>query len=187
MDIIILEGIRRSGKSYTIEILKRNFKNLTYYKDSSMGFVDHNKVCPDSIAIGRDLAYAQFLKVINKSESDYLLFDRGYWSTYVYGQCWRNKFTKVDMEKHVKKVEEIYGDFLNNIKVVFLEVDAVDIELIESMNREKDQWDKSHNDYREQYSLYSELPLISKVKVFEMKAFQSSSYIVNKFKDILRS
>lgn len=186
--MIILEGIRRSGKTFTMDVLKENFKNMQVYKDVSMRIINHQSINADAVAMGRDFAYAQFIpQILSKSLSDHIIFDRGYWSSYVYAQCWRDEFTKEQMTEHVQKVEEQYGNFMDNIKIVFIKVDAVDIERIEAMDRGKDRWEKTHSDYREQYSLYTELPMISKANVYEMKAFQDEEYIVNKFKDILRS
>ena len=60
-NLVILEGIRRSGKSFTIDVLKKRSPNLVHYKDAGMRIIDHEIVDPDQYAIGRDFAYAQFL------------------------------------------------------------------------------------------------------------------------------
>ena len=184
--MIILEGIRRSGKSYTIEVLKRHFLNLIYYKDLGMRLIS-GVVDPDSYAIGRDLAYAQFLPNLQWNEDfiKRLLFDRSYWSTYVYGLSWRDNFSRTFFKEHIKRVEKIYGDFLKDIKILFITLTEDDMKKIELMDRKKDRWENTHSDYRIQYKLYNKLFDISNAKIFTLDAFKNEDYIVKTFNNVL--
>lgn len=187
--MIILEGIRRSGKSFTTDLLKNKIPNLVHYKDIGMRLINHNVVDSDYYAIGRDFAYAQFLPKLRWDTyfTKRLLFDRAYWSTYVYGQCWRDNLSKTFLKDHIHKVEEVYGDFLEQIKILFITLSEDDLKRIESMGRGKDQWDKTRDDYRQQYDLYMELFDISKVRTFTLDAFQDEKHILDVFNKVLNA
>jgi len=190
--LIILEGIRRSGKSHTIKILKKSISQLIFYKDLGMRIIVNKAIDSDVYAIGRDLAYAQFLPNLYRHGSykdfvERLFFDRAYWSSYVYGQAWRNNYSKTFWKNHIKLVEDIYGDFLENIKIVFITLTKDDFQRIESIDRNKDQWEKTHTDYKEQYDLYIELFGISKAKIYTLDGFKDDRYITSKIRHILEA
>jgi len=168
--------------------LKRRIPNLIHYKDLGMRIIASTSIDPDYYAIGRDLAYAQFLPKLQWDEefTKRLLFDRAYWSTYVYGQCWRDNLSKIFFDAHIEIVEETYGMFLKNIKILFITLTEDDMKRIESMDRNKDQWD-THTDYRKQYKLYLELFNISNTKIFTLDAFKDEDYIVNTFNKVLNA
>lgn len=66
--MIILEGVRRSGKSFTTETITKRIPSVIQYKDLGMRLIDHALVDPDCYSIGRDLAYAQFLPKLRWDE-----------------------------------------------------------------------------------------------------------------------
>jgi thymidylate kinase len=187
--MIILEGIRRSGKSYTVDVLKNHIPNLIHHKDLGMRIIAQTPVDPDSYAMGRDFALAQFLPKLywNFEFTNRLLLDRAYWSTYVYGQCWRNNYGKTFFKNHIERVEETYGEFLKEIKIVFITLTKNNFNRIKGMGREKDQWEMTHVDYDKQYELYQELFQISKAKIFTLNGFNSDDYIVKTFNKVLNS
>jgi thymidylate kinase len=154
-----------------------------------MRFIAQGPIDPDCYAIGRDLAYAQFLPKLYW-DTDFinrLLFDRAYWSTYVYGLCWRNNYGRTFLKSHVEKVEETYGMFLKEIKIVFITLTENDFNRIKGMDREKDIWESTRVDYHKQYETYQELFKISKAKIFELEAFNSDDYIIKTFNKVLNS
>lgn len=173
-----------------MDVIKKNFKNITCYKDLGMRIIDHDIVDADSCAMGRDLAYAQFLKILADKDSKFvenLLFDRGYWSSYVYAQCWRDKHSKRDMARHVNLVEQTFSGLLNDIKIIYLNVDDEDLKRIESMDRDKDIWEKTRTDYRYQLELYEELLgfNVSVARKFPIKAFQPEEKLIKDISEVL--
>jgi len=180
--MIVIEGIRRCGKSFTVDALQKHFPNLFFFKDLGMRLIKDTPISPDDYAIARDLSYAQFLPhYFWSEEADNLVFDRGYWSTYVYGQCWRDKYNKQFWTDHIKRVEDIYGQFLQKVKFFSFELNDLDFERIEEMDRKKDIWDSTSDNYRRQYELYREIAEISQAKKHFIKAFMPIDYIIKEF------
>jgi hypothetical protein len=186
--VVILESVRQGGKTYTANVLDKNFPHMLIYKDIGMRLIVNSKVDPDDYAIGRDLAYAQALPQMADEfllESN-LVFDRGYWSSYVYGQAWRNKYDKEFWRSHIALVEKIWGEALNKVHIVFLTLTQEDFGRIENMDRKKDAWD-STQDFRKQYSLYGEIlntTIIKKQNIHFLPAFKNDEYIIDFFKKI---
>jgi thymidylate kinase len=175
----IIEGVRRSGKTHTLEIIDKFFIGYHFYKDLGMRLIKDSPIDTDDFSIGRDYALAQFiLKIDSSSFENLLIIDRQYFSSYVYGQFYRHKYDKQFWKDHILKVEKIYGDFINNIKVIFIELTEEDFKFMAEMGRQKD-WleDSDINSYKAQYELYLEALEISKARIFKMKAFQGEGYI----------
>lgn len=190
--MLIIEGVRRCGKSHTIKVLKKSISQLIFYKDLGMRMITNKAIDPDIYAIGRDLAYAQFLPNLCRygwyeNFVERLFFDRAYWSSYVYGQAWRNNYSKTFWKTHIKLIEDTYGDFLKKIKIIFITLTKDDFQRIEDMDRNEDQWEKTHTDYRKQYDLYMELFNISKIKTHTLDGFKDDSYISSKIRSILEA
>jgi thymidylate kinase len=188
--MIILEGVRQSGKTYAVNVLDKNFAHMLIYKDIGMRLIANSKVDPDDYAIGRDLAYAQSLPQMADDFlfQNNLIFDRGYWSSYVYGQAWRNKYDKDFWKEHISLVEKVWGDALNKVHIVFITLTPEDFTRIENMNRDKDVWDAT-KDFRNQYALYGEIlnmTKVSKANIHLLPAFQKDEFIIDFFKQILR-
>lgn len=187
--MLIIEGVRKSGKSYTTNLLSK-FPHFLIYKDLGMRLIPGTKVDPDDYAIGRDFAYAQSLPSIADEYlfKNNLVFDRGYWSSYVYGQAWRDKYDKDFWKNHIIKIEETWGETLNEIQVVLITLTEDDFVRIENMNRSKDVWD-STSDFRKQYELYQEIlnvTTLSKNNIHFLPAFQSDEFIKDFFNKILQ-
>ncbi len=180
--MIIIEGIRRSGKTHTVNLLKTIFNDVIFFKDASFANLNPS-LDPDSFAIGRDCAYAQFLPTLDKSYTDRLLFDRQYWSSYVYGQIYRDRYQNF-WENHIRNVEGIYGD--NLPKILFITLETEDIKRISNMDRTKDGLETTNEAiYLKQYIKYTELFGISNADIYMMKAFQDDEYIIEFFKHIM--
>jgi hypothetical protein len=188
--MIIIEGIRRSGKTYAINVLKKNFPHLILYKDLGIRITLNSGVDPDDYAVGRDLAYAQGIPTfVDWDVFPRIVFDRQYWSSYVYGQAWRKKYDKTFWKAHVVTVEDIWGVVLKNVHVVLLTCDEDALLRIENMDRTKDEWEITR-DFRKQYELYQELPSITKIppeNIHRLPAFMKDDYIADFFKQILLS
>jgi hypothetical protein len=185
--MIIIEGPRRCGKSFTKDVLLKKFGNLILFKDLGMRIIKDTPIDPDDFAIGRDLAYAQFVPQFSWAPTfDRLVMDRGYWSSYVYGQCWRNRYNKNFWSEHLKRVEDFYGSYLEKVKILVFHLNEDDFKRMESMDREKDVWEHT-NDYRQQYELYSECAEKSQAKIFLIDAFQSEDYIARTFSEMFNS
>src|SRR5208337_145377 len=181
----VIEGVRCSGKTFTADVIKRNFPNVCVYKDIGMRLAAERQLDLDDYAIGRDLTYAQSLPILMDDHlADTAVFDRMYFSSYVYGIAWR-KGNKEFWKEHIQTVENIYGDFLKKIHVIFLDLpnDAT-LDKMKKMHRQKDKWDKTL-DFKRQYRLYLNLiNNITKAKVTFLPSFQSEDYIVKFFKEV---
>lgn len=140
----------------------------------------------DDIAIGRDLALAQFIAKLPSYVTDRYIFDRQYWSSYVYGQAWRDKYSKAFWEKHIQVVESYLLYTNSKIKIVFLQLTENDFKRVESNNRKKDKWDLT-TDFRYQYDLYQEVIRLSKMEIHMMKAFQDDKYIIDFIRNVVNA
>jgi len=167
-----------------MDVLQKSFANLIFHKDLGMRIIKGTSISPDDYAIGRDLALAQFIPHFYWEDTfNRLVVDRGYWSSYVYGQCWRDRYDKNFWTEHLKKVEGCYGAFLKQLKIVLFRLTEEDFDRIENMNRQKDDWE-GINDYRKQYDLYKECIERSKARVYSLEAFKSEDYIVQTFSKV---
>jgi thymidylate kinase len=180
--MIILEGIRRSGKSFTLEVLEKAYGGVfTFFKDEGMRLIRGSTIDIDDYAIGRDCAYAQLCSKTSFFER--IVFDRQYISSYVYGQFYRNRYDKDFWVDHIKKVENIYGE--NKPKIIFLDLKKEDFERISEMNRSKDDLESSDiSGYLKQYELYKDALSISKSSIFVMDSFKSKEYIEEFFRGV---
>jgi hypothetical protein len=179
--MLILEGIRRSGKSFTLDVFEKYFSQPRCFKDFGIRAIKDLNICTDAYAIGRDLAYAQFLPTLPSSVVDNIIFDRQYISSCVYGLYYRNKYNKDFWIEHMKRIENLYSSAGLNITTVFLKLKDSDFHKIASMNRKKDDLeDDNELSYREQYDLYEELLNFSSFPVFELEAFLSEENLIDK-------
>jgi len=188
--LVILEGIRRSGKSHTIDIIKKNNLNLLFYKDHGVMYAMNNNIDVDDYVISRDLTYAQLFTETKPDFLNKIIFDRQYLSSYVYGQYYRNKYDKSFWRDHIKKVEELYykADLLDHIKIVFIKLNDNELTNIAKMNRAKDQLEDNNLDgYKRQYDLYQEALLITKADVHYIEGFKDREYIIKRFTEIFES
>jgi hypothetical protein len=161
--VIFLEGCRSCGKGYTTNALKKAYGFITIYKD-----------------IGIPTIVDEFLL-------ENLIFDRGYFSSYVYGLAWRNKYDKAFWATHIRNVEETYGDFLSKLHVVFISMTEENFKTIESSNRSKDVWDDT-KDFRKQYDLYLEVLNLSRIptsNIHCLPGFMKDNEIIDFFRPIL--
>lgn len=182
--MIILEGIRRSGKSFTTKFIEDYFPFYVVYKDDGVRLIKDSPIDIDDYVIGRDLAYAQFIKTMPEKAINRLFLDRQYLTSYVYGQFYRDKYDKEFWAKHIQKVEAQYGDdFIEKfMSILFIEMNEDD--LVKAANLDRDKDDLEDNDiqsYIKQYELYQEVLSITKVPVYRMKAFQDSAYLTKFF------
>ncbi len=187
--MVILEGIRRCGKSYTTSFVETNFPFYVVYKDEGINIIKGSPVDIDDYVVGRDLAYAQLISEMPTKAIKRLFFDRQYLSSYVYGQFYRNKYDKSFWVNHIKQVEEIYGkEFISQyLSIVFIELEDTDFEKIANIQRNKDSLETNDIDaYKRQYELYQEALEITTVPTYRMKAFQDVSYLTNYFTNIWR-
>lgn len=186
--LIIEGGCRKAGKSFTISVLRRAYPNFIFYKDNGMKFIADTEVDPDDYVIGRDLAYAQILPIIyDEFLINNLIFDRQYWSSYVYGQAWRSRYSKNFWVSHIRRVEDTYGeDFIKrHLKIIFITLSDADFDRIQKTTRNKDQWEDI-SDYKRQYELYQELLSITSIKnIYFLPAFQTEETIVNILRPII--
>lgn len=182
--MVIIEGIRRSGKTFVSEVIRKNFINVTVHKDEWMKHIYKN-VDIDDFVIGRDITYAQ---IIPKIKNNIFVFDRQYISSYVYGQFYRKKYNKSFWKEHINKVEEIYGDYIRNITIVFITLNEEDFKKVSAINRNKDKLETDNiNDYIKQYELYFEaINNITKANIINLKYFSDEKTIINIFNDILK-
>jgi thymidylate kinase len=188
--MIIIEGIRRSGKSFIINALQKHYPDLIYHKDLGIRMIKDTPIDVDDYVIGRDLAFAQFLPKIETSNIDCLILDRQYWSAYVYGQFYRNKYDKAFWRDHIEKVEQTYG--INwtrkNLNVVLLSPEPEDYKRLASMGREKDHLEDSDiNSYLQQQSLYLEILEFTRAQVHLLKPFQTEEYIIDFMRPLIPS
>jgi thymidylate kinase len=182
--MVCIEGIRKSGKTYTIDVIRKNFPQVIVYKDLGIRDIAPKEVSIDDFSIGRDFTYAQCLPKLVGDAHKNIVFDRQYWSSYVYGQAWRNKYNNEFWTNHIHKVEETYGDWLKNIHVVFITLTDSDFQRIEEMNRKKDRWD-GIADFEKQYDLYLEVVVKTKLpygNVHLLSAFSNDAFIIDFFK-----
>lgn len=182
--MIILEGIRRSGKTYTTIFVRDNFPFYIVYKDEGIRLIKDTPVDIDDYVVGRDLAYAQFVKTLPEKAINRLFLDRQYFTSYVYGQFYRNKYDKQFWANHIRRVEAQYGDeFIEKfMSVVFIEMDEQDLKRAANTARYKDALESNTlDDYKRQYELYQEIFEITKVPIYRMKAFQNAAYLTDFF------
>jgi hypothetical protein len=187
--IFILEGVRASGKSFTADIIRNKFPDIQVYKDAGMRLIANKSIDPDDYAIGRDLAYAQSLPILmDDYMADTAVFDRQYFSSYVYGLAWRKKYDKEFWADHIRLVEDTYGPFLKKINVILLDLPNDEtLERMKKMNRKKDKWDKTL-DFKRQYKLYLKLVNnITRAKVVFLPSFQTEDFIVQFFKSLFNT
>jgi len=185
--LIVIEGIRRSGKTYLVDTIKNKNNDVIFYKDRGVMYAMKNNIDVDDYVIGRDLTYAQLFSNTKPDIFNNIVFDRQYLSSYVYGQYYRNKYNKVFWRDHIRKVENLYesAGILDQIKILFIELDESDFEKIANMNRNKDHLENNNIvEYKEQYYLYKEALSITKANVSYIKAFQDSEKINKRFNDI---
>lgn len=182
--MIILEGIRRSGKTYTTDFVKDNFPFYIVYKDEGMSIIKNTPIDIDDYVIGRDLAYAQFVKTLPEKAINRLFLDRQYFTSYVYGQFYRNKYDKQFWADHIQRVESQYGDdFIKKfMSVLFIEMTEDDLKHAAKTARYKDELESDFiDDYKRQYELYQEVLEITKLPVHRMRAFQNNAYLTDFF------
>ena len=187
--MVILEGIRSCGKTFTSDVISKVFP-IRLYKDLGIRMLKENnlKTDVDDYSIGRDLAYAQFAKKIDKPTLDMLVFDRQYISSCVYGIHYRNRYDKEFWFNHLKMVESIYKKSNTNVKILFIELESEDFKKIVEMKRKKDWLDTTDiNDYIKQYLLYLDFLQYSSFPVIRMKAFQDEEYICKMFVEALNA
>lgn len=187
--MVILEGTRRSGKSYTTKFIEDNFAFYNVYKDQGIRILQDTAslVDVDDYVIGRDLAYAQLMKIMPDKMIKRIFFDRQYLSSYVYGQFYRDKYNKQFWTDHIHRVEEVYGEnFLkNSMMIIFIELESWHFEKIAKLNRKKDVFECDNIDsYKRQYELYQEVLDITQAPVFKMKAFQDLAYLTKFFTSV---
>ena len=152
-----------------------------------MYLISDANVDPDDFTIGRNFAYAQMMpELLSEYTLEHLVLDRQYWSSYVYGQAWRDKYDKQFWTEHIQDIEEQWGEYLEDIKFILITPDEEDFKRAEELVRESDNWDY-RVDYRNQHELYEEVFEISRANKFRMRPFQTKEYIIKVFKDILES
>lgn len=189
--MIVIEGIRRSGKTHTIETVKENMANRylspIFYKDIGVPFAMNNGLSVDDYVIGRDLAYAQFLSLVKPAEFQLLVFDRQYLTTYVYGQFYRSNYSKEFYRQHIEHVESFYKEagLINKMYTIFIELKEKDFERIAEMDRKKDILEDSDIEgYKKQYELYQEAIDLTGTNVVRLPAFQNKNRILEIFSSI---
>lgn len=186
--MIILESCRRAGKTYTCEKVEQYFSHIQIYKDFGIRIIKNinANIDIDDYAIGRDLAYAQFLPSLPNDLVSNLLIDRQYLSTCVYGICYRDKYDKKFWFEHIKRVEELYKNMGMKISILFIELEQKDFHKIASMGRKKD-WleDDDEQGYHIQYELYEDFLAHTSFPIVRMKAFQDDEYIISKISEVL--
>jgi thymidylate kinase len=187
--MIIIEGIRRSGKTYTLETVQRNFKDVIHYKDKGMRMIKDTEIDPDDYAIGRDMAYAQLFPTIPFIIFNRMIVDRQYWSSYVYGQFYRGRYDKEFWMEHIHRVENLlFQEGIDrHIHILLIKPDEDDFKRMAEMGRQKD-WleDDNIESYKQQWRLYEELLEISSANVRFLKPFQDEEYIVKTVHKILQ-
>ena len=186
--MVTIEGVRRIGKSFAIDVLKKYYPNLIYHKDLGIRMIKGAGVDIDDYVIGRDLTLAQFLPKIETSNLESLIFDRQYWSSYVYGQYYRKKYNKTGWKNHILNVEQVYGiDWIEkNMHIVLLSPEADDYKRLAGMNRKKDDLEDSNIDsYIIQQELYIEILSLSRAQVHLLKPFQNEEYIISFMKRLI--
>jgi thymidylate kinase len=187
--MFIIEGVRCSGKSFTADVVRKNFPDIQVYKDVGMRLIANKGIDPDDYAIGRDLAYAQSLPVLmDENMANTAVFDRQYFSSYVYGRAWRKRYDKEFWADHIRLVEDTYGPFLEKITIVFLDLPGEEtLDKMKKMHRQKDKWDKTL-DFKRQYKLYRNLWMnnITRAKVVHLPSFQTEDFIVKFFKGLFK-
>lgn len=185
-DIIIIEGIRRSGKTFTIDVIRKYIPEYTLYKDEGIRIATERKWDIDNYATTRDLTYAIFLSKMPNLINSKLIFDRQYLSSYVYGQFYRSTYDKEYWTNHIKMIEEIYDEKLQDITILFMSLTESDFKHMASLTRNKDHLETSEIDsYKRQYELYLEALEISNAKIVPIKAFQTEEYLVKVLKNIM--
>jgi thymidylate kinase len=189
--LIIIEGIRRSGKTHTIETIKESMTDRylppIFYKDKGVPFAMNNGLSVDDYVIGRDLAYAQFLSFVKPAEFQLLVFDRQYLTTYVYGQFYRSNYSKDFYKQHIEHVESFYKEagLIKKMYTMFIKLKEKDFERIAEMDRKKDVLEDSDIEgYKKQYELYQEAMDITRTNVVELPAFQDENKILEVFSSI---
>lgn len=188
--MIVIEGIRRSGKTHTVDIIKSNNKNLIFYKDLGVMYAMKNGIDVDDYVIGRDLSYAQLFSNTQPDIFNNIFFDRQYLSSYVYGQYYRDKYDKVFWRDHIRRVEELYAKagILNKIEILFIQLSDTDIDNIHKIKRNKDHLEDENTDgYKRQYELYQEALSITSAKLNFIKGFKEEEYITKRFTEIYES
>jgi hypothetical protein len=189
--IIIIEGCRRSGKSYTLEAIQEAYPHYIHYKDKGMRHIKDTDIDPDDYAIGRDMAYAQFFPNLPYIVLNKLILDRQYWSSYVYGQFYRKKYSKEFWRQHVIEVESrLFSEddkVRRHVNILLIKPNENDFERMARMERNKD-WleDSDINSYKKQWKLYEELIDISTAEIMLLKAFQGKEYIVETVREIMK-
>ncbi len=113
-----IEGSRNVGKTYLIEkALKDEKLNLSYYKFPFYNISQQLKTDAKSLCIGKDLA---LLEMINQLDFDKnLIIDRGFLSTVVYNQIYRDQ----DPLENIKLLEYIKENFKKKICIIYIEAD----------------------------------------------------------------
>ena len=194
--MIIIEGPRRVGKTYTVNTILEAHPDFVYYKDKGMRDIRERvePVDPDDYAIGRDMAYAQFLPHLPYKILDRLVLDRQYWSSYVYGLFYRKKYSKEFWVQHIEEVEnKLFGDpveednLRKHINIILIHPSEEDFTRMADMGRQKD-WleDDEIDGYKTQWDLYMELVNISAANVIPLRAFQPKEEILEVVNKILR-
>lgn len=185
--MIIIEGVRRSGKSFTVEVIQKNYPDWVYYKDYGMRIIKDTEIDPDDYAIGRDMAYAQFFPKIPFIVFDRMFVDRQYWSSYVYGQFYRKRYSKEFWTEHIERVENtmFQEGVWEHIHILLIKPDGDDFKRIAEMGRQKD-WleDENIESYKQQWKLYEELLSFSSANVRFLRPFQDEEYIIDTVKRI---
>lgn len=186
--MVIIEGIRRSGKSHTFEVLEEHKPELYYHKDKGVIHAMKRGISVDDYVIGRDMTYAQLFYKLPTAAFKNIVFDRQYWTSYVYGQFYRDKYNKDFWMDHIHAVENEYAEMLDNVCVVLITLKDTDFKYIAEMSRQKDHLESTNIDeYKRQYELYQELLDISNVAVVKMPAFQPETEILGLFEKALQT
>ena len=185
--MIIIEGIRRSGKTFTINTIQKHYTDWINYKDKGMRMIKDTEIDVDDYAIGRDMAYAQLFPTIPYIIFNRMLVDRQYWSSYVYGQFYRGKYDKEFWTDHITRVENLLfqENIQDHLHILLIRPEEDDFKRMSEMGRRKD-WleDEDIESYKRQWELYEELLEISAANVRFLKPFQDEEYIMETVKKI---
>ena len=181
-----IEGGRNVGKTYLIEnALKDNSLNLKYYKFPFYKISQEMFADANGISIGKDLALLEMINQLDFSQN--LIIDRGFLSTLIYNQVYRN----FSPENNIKILDYINQNFKKKIVLIYIEADeesrsAHNIEKV----REKD------NKILDLYKI-EEIKSIYRLYLKILQTFQNIEVVryinrfdedsVNNFKKLIRS
>ena len=128
------------------------------------------------------MAYAQLFPKIPYKIFDRMVIDRQYWSSYVYGQFYRKKYSKEFWIEHITRVENlllIQDIQRQHLHILLIRPDEDDFKRMADMGREKDCFeDNSIESYKQQWKLYEEILSFSSANVRFLKPFQNKEHIL---------